>query len=368
MVDATAITRAGGSSSSEPVVSVSNLTIALRRGSSLTPLVDGVSFSVRPGEAIAIVGESGSGKSLSIRGALGLTNKRRFHTEGKVVLDGVEMSTLKGGAARIHAARTAGLVFQDPTRSLNPTMRVGMQIAERIYKSRANEGKVSKEDAKKRSIELMREVLISDPEERFYAFPHELSGGMRQRIVIAIALAGNPKVLFADEPTTSLDVTTQAQIMEVLEALREHRSLAVVLITHDLSIAASRVERVYVMYAGKIVEELPVAELARGSKMPYTQALLRAVPSAVREKGALPAPLVGAPPDPQFMPLGCRFHPRCPRAQEVCSTTEPELVEIAPWHKSACLFPGPDEFIGVAAVSASAAVPLAKDWSDRAAE
>ena len=151
----------------------------------------------------------------------------------------------------------------------------------------------------------------------------------------------------------------EAQIMEVLEVLREHRSLAVVLITHDLSIAASRVERVYVMYAGKIVEELPVAELARGSKMPYTQALLRAVPSAVGARGVLPMPLVGAPPDPQFMPLGCRFHPRCPRAAEVCAATEPELVEVGPAHKSACLFPGPDEFVG-AAIS-QAATPLASE-------
>lgn len=356
MVNGAPIATTGRDGGSEPVVLVDHLDIALRRGASLTHLVSGVSFSVRPGEAIAIVGESGSGKSLSIRGALGLTNRRRFHVEGKVLLDSVDMSTLKGSAARIHAARTAGLVFQDPTRSLNPTMRVGMQIAERIYKSRANDGKVSKEEAKKRSIELMREVLISDPEERFYAFPHELSGGMRQRIVIAIALAGDPKVLFADEPTTSLDVTTQAQIMEVLEQLREHRGLAVVLITHDLSIAASRVERVYVMYAGKIVEELPVAELARGSKMPYTQALLRAVPNAVGAKGLLPVPLVGAPPDPQFMPLGCRFHPRCPRAQEVCATTEPALLDVAPGHKSACLFPGPDEFISATISPTSTAV------------
>jgi oligopeptide/dipeptide ABC transporter ATP-binding protein len=207
----------------------------------------------------------------------------------------------------------------------------------------------------------MREVLISDPEERFYSYPHELSGGMRQRIVIAIALAGDPKVLFADEPTTSLDVTTQAQIMEVLESLRENRSLAVVLITHDLSIAASRVERVYVMYAGKIVEELPVADLARRSQMPYTQALLRAVPSATGDRSIMPAPLVGAPPDPQFMPTGCRFHPRCPRVHDECLATEPQLLEISPWHKSACLFPGPDEFIGAGVPSGAGPLQTESD-------
>lgn len=355
-------------SAERPIIEVENLRVALSRGAMLTRLVDGVSFSVRPGEAIAIVGESGSGKSLTVRSVLGLTNKRRFQVEGRVVLDGVDMSTLQGSGARIHAARTAGLVFQDPTRSLNPTMRVGLQISERIYKSRANEQKVSKADAKRRAIELMREVLISDPEERFHSFPHELSGGMRQRIVIAIALAGDPKVLFADEPTTSLDVTTQAQIMEVLETLREHRSLAVVLITHDLSLAASRVEKVYVMYAGKIVEEMPVAGLARGSQMPYTQALLRAVPSTAREQGVMPAPLVGAPPDPQSMPPGCRFHPRCPRGHDECMAAEPELIAFSTDHKVACFFPGPDEFIAVGPSPMSDHVLLETDRSEGAAE
>ena len=301
-------------------------------------LVDGVSFSLMPGRALALVGESGAGKSISCRAVLNLLNPRKFDVSGTIRLDGVEVSSLKAKEWRAQASRTCSLIFQDPTRSLNPTMRVGWQIAEAMYKSKTRHDVVSKSVAKERAITLMRDVGIADPEERFYAYPHQLSGGMRQRIVIAIALSCDPKVIFADEPTTSLDVTTQAQIMDLLDELRERTKIAVVLVTHDLALASSRVDEAMVMYSGRLVEKLPSSDVAFSAQMPYSQALLQAVPG-MEIDGKIPEPIPGAPPDPRDLPIGCAFSPRCVHHQEICIEQRPPLTQLSPGHDCACWFP-----------------------------
>lgn len=322
---------------SHPIVEVENLVIRMKSHHPYT-LVDGVSFSLMPGRALALVGESGAGKSISCRAVLNLLNPRKFDVSGTVRLDGVEVSALKPKEWRAQASRTCSLIFQDPTRSLNPTMRVGWQIAEAMYKSKTRDDVISKDDSKAKAIALMREVGIADPEERFFAYPHQLSGGMRQRIVIAIALSCNPKVIFADEPTTSLDVTTQAQIMDLLDELRERTKIAVVLVTHDLALAASRVDEAMVMYSGRLVEKLPSSDVAYSAQMPYSQALLQAVPG-MEIDGKIPEPIPGSPPDPRDLPVGCAFAPRCSRREEICIEQRPTLDQLSPGHDCACWFP-----------------------------
>jgi oligopeptide/dipeptide ABC transporter ATP-binding protein len=323
--------------SDQPIVEVENLVIRMKSAHPFT-LVDGVSFSLLPGRALALVGESGAGKSITCRAILNLLNPRKFDVSGTVRLGGVEVSALRAKAWRAQATRTSSLIFQDPTRSLNPTMKVGWQIAEAMYKSTSRREKLSKSAAKERAVNLMREVGIADPEERFYTYPHQLSGGMRQRIVIAIALSCDPQVIFADEPTTSLDVTTQAQIMDLLDDLRQKRQIAVVLVTHDLALAASRVDEAMVMYAGRLVEKLPSSDVARSAQMPYSHALLNAVPG-MEIDGEIPDPIPGAPPNPRALPPGCAFEPRCSYRGQICIDERPELKELSPGHECACWFP-----------------------------
>jgi oligopeptide/dipeptide ABC transporter ATP-binding protein len=321
----------------QPIVEVENLVIRMKSANPFT-LVDGVSFSLLPGHALALVGESGAGKSITCRAILNLLNPRKFDVSGTVRLGGVEVSAQSNKEWRAQATRTSSLIFQDPTRSLNPTMKVGWQIAEAMYKSTTRIEKLSKKAAKERSVNLMREVGIADPEERFYTYPHQLSGGMRQRIVIAIALSCNPQVIFADEPTTSLDVTTQAQIMDLLDDLRRQRQIAVVLVTHDLALAASRVDEAMVMYAGRLVEKLPSSDVAHSAQMPYSHALLNAVPG-MEIDGEIPDPIPGSPPNPRDLPPGCAFEPRCSERGPICAVERPELRELAPGHSCACWFP-----------------------------
>jgi oligopeptide/dipeptide ABC transporter ATP-binding protein len=323
--------------SDQPIVEVENLVIRMRSATPFT-LVDGVSFSVLPGHALALVGESGAGKSITCRAILNLLNPRKFDVSGTVRLGGIEVSARSAKEWRAQATKTSSLIFQDPTRSLNPTMRVGWQIAEAMYKSTTRTDKLSKDAARARAVNLMREVGIADPEERFYAYPHQLSGGMRQRIVIAIALSCDPQVIFADEPTTSLDVTTQAQIMDLLDDLRRQRQIAVVLVTHDLALAASRIDEAMVMYAGRLVEKLPSSDVAHSAQMPYSHALLNAVPG-MEVDGEIPDPIPGSPPNPRNLPPGCAFEPRCSQRGAVCAEERPELRELSPGHSCACWFP-----------------------------
>lgn len=323
-----------------PAVEVEDLRVVLNSGQEPVTLVDGLSYSVRPGHAVALVGESGAGKSISCRAVLGLIDNHRFTVSGKISLGGVDLSSLRRKDRRHHIAQSAALVFQDPTRSLNPTMRVGCQIAEAMYKS--HHAVMKKTEANDRALELMRSVGIADPAARFHSYPHELSGGMRQRIVIAIALSCQPKVIFADEPTTSLDVTMQAQIMDLLDELRDRLNVAVVLITHDLSLACSRADETMVMYAGRLVEKGPAFEIANRARMPYSRALIGAIPG-MEVDGAMPSPIPGSPPDPRNLPTGCAFHVRCDRAKSVCTLEDPSLSILSPGHLCACFFPHSDD-------------------------
>jgi oligopeptide/dipeptide ABC transporter ATP-binding protein len=325
-------------SASSPVVEVENLTVRLKRGSGVVTILDDVSYAIGEGEAVAIVGESGAGKSVSTRAILDLLDHRKFAVDGTIRLCGVDTMSMKKRDRRRHITSVSSLVFQDPTRSLNPSMRVGWQIAEAMYKVDHRADQIGKDEAKAESIRLMRAVGIADPEQRFFAYPHQLSGGMRQRIAIAIALACRPKVIFCDEPTSSLDVTTQAQIMDLLEGLREEFGLALVLITHDLSLAASRVDRVMVMYQGRLVERLPSEGLLENAAMPYTQALLRAIPDV---NGGIPEQIPSIPFRLRAETVGCAFNPVCERAQSVCREVTPESRELEPGHRVRCHFPGP---------------------------
>jgi oligopeptide/dipeptide ABC transporter ATP-binding protein len=257
---------------------------------------------------------------------------------GSARLRGTELIGLSDGQLRKHRGSEMAMVFQDPARSLNPTMRVGKQITEAITTHR----KVSKSDARDQAIELLRLVRIPAPERRFHEYPHQLSGGMRQRVVIAMALACRPKLLIADEATTALDVTTQAQIMELLLELQQELDMALIFISHDLGLAASYADEVVVMYAGKIVEQAPAKRLfgAGGTvKMRYTRALLDAIPHLERPAHADLPVVSGRPPDPTMLPVGCSFAPRCPSAADDCTAKEPALTEHAPGHRWACWHP-----------------------------
>jgi oligopeptide/dipeptide ABC transporter ATP-binding protein len=322
----------------EPILDIKHLTVRLRRVPGDVTILDDVSYSVRQGEALAIVGESGAGKSVSTRAVLDLLDDRRFSIEGSVRLDGRELLTMARKERRQHISNVASLVFQDPTRALNPSMRIGPQIAEAIYKVKGREPSCNKKKAEARALELLRAVGIADPEERFHAYPHQLSGGMRQRVVIAVAIACSPKIIFCDEPTSGLDVTTQALIMDLLRDLRDRLGVAMVLITHDLSLAASQVDSVMVMYQGRLVEHLPSEGLFRNVAMPYTQALLRAMP---RFSGEVPEPMPTLPYRLRSSVIGCAYEPICPRAQDICRQQPPPLLALNAAHQARCFFAGP---------------------------
>lgn len=326
----------GVSQGAERMLEVANLCVDIRRGGTAASVIDDVSFVVDRGSTTAIVGESGAGKSVTTRAILDLLDPVRFEIGGTVKLDGKEVRRLGRRQRRGYISSVASLVFQDPMRSLNPTMRVGAQIVEGMrYGGRSINR--SRADMKQHAVNLMRDVGIADPEERFYAYPHQLSGGMRQRIVIAIALSCEPKIVFCDEPTSSLDVTTQAQIMDLLDALRTSRGLSMVLITHDLSLAASRADEVVVMYQGRVVERLSSGKLSTDAAMPYTQALLKSMPSG--EDGTLPDPLPSLPYRIGASELGCPYRPLCPRAKTRCGEETPELATVGAGHAVRCFFP-----------------------------
>jgi oligopeptide/dipeptide ABC transporter ATP-binding protein len=296
--------------------------------------VDGVSYSVYPGQTLAIVGESGSGKTVSCRAVMGLLPPAAVIT-GSARLGGAQLIGLSDEQLRRHRGADVAMVFQDPTRSLNPTMRIGSQIAEAVRTHRP----VGKQQSREQAVELLRLVRIPLPERRFDEYPHQLSGGMRQRVMIAIALACRPRLLIADEATTALDVTTQAQIMELLLDLQAELGMALMLISHDLGLAASYADEVIVMYAGRIVEQAPAPRLFSGVRMPYTEALLEAIPRLERPPHT-PLPVIGGrPPDLSALPAGCSFAPRCRRAADDCRAAEPPLAEHEPGHRWACWHP-----------------------------
>jgi peptide/nickel transport system ATP-binding protein len=293
--------------------------------------VDGVTFTLDRGETMALVGESGCGKSLTSLALLRLIPPPgRIEPDSIIRLGGTDVLALEGEELRKIRGRRIGMIFQDPMTSLNPVLTVGDQIGEGI---RAH-FPVSRGEAKERSLRLLQEVGISDAASRLDAYPHQLSGGMRQRVMIAIALAAEPEILVADEPTTALDVTVQAQILEVLDRLRASHGMAVLLITHDLGIVAGRADRVAVMYAGQIVEEAPTGQLFANPSHPYTQGLFASVPR-IRGPVERLTPIPGSVSPATAWPSGCRFRPRCPKAFEK-SELEPPLLPVEPAHRMRC--------------------------------
>lgn len=309
-----------------------NLRLHIRSETGLARAVDGVTFSIEPGEALALVGESGCGKSLTALGIMGLLPAAAFYAGGALRFEGNDILNLSEKKRRALRGKEMAMVFQDPMQYLNPVLTCGEQVAEPL---RVLAG-LSRRTAGERVQELFREVGLPDPERQTRQYPHELSGGMRQRVLIAMALGLHPKLLVADEPTTALDATVQAQILLLLRRLAREKNMALLFITHDLSAVSQVADRVAVMYAGKIVETFPAGRLFTGSRHPYTRALLNSMPARV------PAdePLRGIPgqvPDPKNPPSACRFHPRCTRALALCSEVEPPLVNGV-----ACHNPWPD--------------------------
>jgi oligopeptide/dipeptide ABC transporter ATP-binding protein len=287
--------------------------------------VRSVSFSIERGQRLGIVGESGSGKSLTALALMRLLPPRAELAAGEVVLDSRELTGLsEREMARVRGGRMA-MIYQDPMSSLNPLHTVGRQVAEAI---RVHEA-VSRREANDRAVELLRDVGLPQPERRASNYPHEFSGGMRQRVMIAMAICANPDVLIADEPTTALDVTTQARIMDLLSRLVEERRMAVVLITHDLGLAAAFCDELHVMYGGRIVERGDAAAVFRRPLHPYTEALLESICRLDREVDQPISAIAGQPPLPQNLPTGCSFHPRCSYAQEICSAEAPASIDVA---------------------------------------
>jgi oligopeptide/dipeptide ABC transporter ATP-binding protein len=295
--------------------------------------VDGVSFSVDRGKTLGIVGESGSGKSVTALSIMGLIPKPPAKiVSGEILFDGRDLTTLSEKQLEDVRGREIAMIFQDPMTSLNPTLRIGTQITEVLDRHYG----MSKDEARRRAIELLEEVQIPRAATRLDDYPHRFSGGMRQRVMIAIALACNPKLLIADEPTTALDVTVQAQVLDLLEDLREQHDMALILITHDMGVVAEVADEVAVMYAGQIVEQASGFDLFDRPEHPYTEALLGALPElegeGVREGRLVAIP--GRPPDLNDPPEACRFAARCPYAgsEDTCTTVEPQLRELRPGH------------------------------------
>ena len=296
--------------------------------------VDGASFDVRSGEALGLVGESGSGKTMALRALVGLLPRAGRLAGGEIVFEGTDLATARPERLRELRGRSIAMIFQEPMTALNPVMRVGEQIGEgplvRLGYGRRR--------ARERALELMRMVGIPDPEHRAQAYAHELSGGMRQRVMIAIALSMEPKLILCDEPTTALDVTIQDQILKLLASLRERLGVSIVFVSHDLAVIAQTCQRVAVMYAGQVIETGPVDTVFREPRHPYTLSLLRSVPDVddVRE---LLSTIPGSPPDLAHPPPGCRFHPRCPFVQHDCVEGAFPLRSLGGGRATACIHP-----------------------------
>jgi oligopeptide/dipeptide ABC transporter ATP-binding protein len=317
-----------------PLLEIRDLRVEFRLRNRRIRAVDGLSYSVDGGRTLAVIGESGSGKTVSSRAVMGLLPETA-RVSGSALFDGEELVGLPEAELQEHRGASIAMVFQDPSRSLNPTMRIGSQIVEAIEAHLPLEGPAARE----RALELLERVRLPSPGQRFDEYPHQLSGGMRQRVVIAIALASNPRLLIADEATSSLDVTTQAQIMELLADLQRDLGMALVMISHDLGLAASFADEVLVMYAGRAVEQAPARELFAKVRMPYTKALLDAIPRVERPPHSALSVVPGRPPDMAALPAGCPFHPRCPNAQDLCRREHPPFEEQEPNHRWACFFP-----------------------------
>ncbi|TRZ72841.1 MAG: ABC transporter ATP-binding protein [Actinobacteria bacterium] len=317
------------------LLSLSNLRITFDTPRGQLAAVRGVDLEILAGESLGVVGESGSGKTVLSRASMGLLTMSTAHRSGTVVFDGQDLSTASREAVRDTWGTGMAMIFQDPMTALNPVRRIGSQLSEGL---RVRLG-MSRKEAKKRSIELLQLVRIPDPEKALRKFPNQLSGGMRQRVMIAIALACNPKLLFADEPTTALDVTVQAQILQLLSDLRQELDMSMVLVTHDLGVVAGHTDKIAVMYAGEVVEYAETKELFANVRMPYTEALLNSIPRLDQKSSGRMAVIEGRLPDPTQPEPGCAFASRCPYVQEKCQVEHPELQKADNGHQFRCHFP-----------------------------
>lgn len=321
---------------SRQLLEVQDLQTHFRTARGLVKAVDGVSLTLERGKTLGLVGESGSGKSVLSRSIMQLFPKRNVFTSGKVIFEGEDITGLSPKELRSFWGTEMAMVFQDPMTSLNPVMKIGKQLTEGLRKHL----NFDRDQADATALQLLRSVHIPEPEQRLDEYAHQLSGGMRQRVTIAMALACGPKLLFADEATTALDVTVQAQILNLLQDLQEERDMGMILVTHDLGVVAGRTHEIAVMYAGKIVEKAPTSVLFSNMKMPYTEALLRSIPKLENPSHTALQAIGGRPPDLIAPPNGCNFSPRCPYAQERCHEEEPSLQAAdEAGHSFACWYP-----------------------------
>jgi oligopeptide transport system ATP-binding protein len=317
----------------DAILRVKDLEISFSTYAGEVQAVRGVSFELTQGETLAIVGESGSGKTVTAKSLLRLLPEANTRIKsGEAIFEGQDLLKLSERQMQKVRGPRIAMVFQDPMTSLDPTMKIGRQITESLKEHLGLSG----QRARERAVELLTLVGIPNPEDRFKQYPHQFSGGMRQRVVIAIALACDPQILIADEPTTALDVTIQAQILELLRDLQEQLGMSVILITHDLGVVAHTAHRVVVMYAGKVVETGTLREIFYNPQMPYTWGLLASIPLPTADRSQELIPIPGSPPDMLDPPTGCPFTPRCPYAMRICPTEMPEYTTFSPEHKAAC--------------------------------
>ncbi|MFC4032651.1 ABC transporter ATP-binding protein [Streptomyces polygonati] len=317
-----------------PLLEVRDLHVEFHTRDGVARAVNGVDYSVNAGETLAVLGESGSGKSVTAQAIMGILDMPPGRIpHGEILFHGQDMLKMSGEQRRRIRGRKIAMIFQDALSSLNPVLSVGYQLGE-MY--RVHQG-MSRKDAKAKAIELMDRVRIPGAKQRIGDYPHQFSGGMRQRIMIAMALALEPELIIADEPTTALDVTVQAQVMDLLAELQREFRMGLILITHDLGVVADVADKIAVMYAGRIVENAPVHQIYKRPAHPYTKGLLRSIPR-LDQKGQELYAIKGLPPNLTHIPSGCAFNPRCPMAQDICRTDVPELHTVGPERGSACHF------------------------------
>ena len=318
--------------SADPILGIENLTVTFTGGAKPVRAVAGVDLTLGRGEVVALLGESGSGKSVTLRSILRLHDERRTTIKGRITVEATDVMALHGSALAAFRGKTVSMIFQEPMLALDPVYTVGDQITEAIRRHET----ISRGAARKRAVELFEHVRIPSPERRLDAYPHEMSGGMRQRAMIALALSCRPKILLADEPTTALDATVQVQVLLLLRDLQQQLGLSMIFVTHDIGVAVEVADRVAVMYAGRIVEIGPVRDVIRTPRHPYTIGLLATRAHGGRLTGnRLPA-IPGAPPDLASLPPGCAYAPRCPFVMDGCRTAEPAAAIITPGHNVRC--------------------------------
>ena len=347
-----------GQAANAPLVDMQDLSVTFTGGRAPVRAVSGVSLQVQRGETVALIGESGSGKSVTLRTMLMLHDKRRTQLGGQLRVAGRDVLAMKDSELFAYRGKVASMIFQEPLLALDPVYPVGAQIVESMRRHE----KISAADAHARALQLFERVRIPSPERRLAAYPHEMSGGMRQRAMIALALACNPQLLLADEPTTALDATVQIQVLILLRELQQELGLSIVFVTHDIGAALEVADRIAVMYAGRIVEEGTARELIHAPRHPYTLALLRSRAHGAMAKGQRLLTIAGSPPDLSKLPPGCAFAERCRWAEDACRTQQPPAVELTPGHRVRCLrteATGHDEPAQAKAAHASHAAPEA---------